>query len=488
VSAAQTAVRLAELLAAVLFVRGLHDLRSPRTARRGNLLSAVGMGVAVAAVTVQVLDEGGVHPLALLLLLGGVAAGAVAGVVAARRTRITSMPQLVSLFNTVGGGAAALVAVVDASGGTHGALSDLPLSTSVPVGLDVLLGAVTFSGSLVAAGKLQGVVPGRPLTFPGGRPASAALLALAVAASVALAGGWWAGPALAVEALAALGLGVLLVLPIGGADMPVVISLLNAVTGTAVAMAGLVIDNTVLITAGALVGASGAILTQLMARAMNRSLLAIISGGFGTGDAPAGPAGPRDPTAPARVRVVTADDVAVQLAYARTVVVIPGFGLAAARGQQALVDLATTLERLGVTVRYAVHPVAGRMPGHMNVLLAEARVPYEQVLDLEGANRLLPHADVALVVGANDVVNPLARDPSSPIGGMPVLDADAAAAVVVLKRSLGHGYAGLDNPLFDDPRTSMLLADAATGLDGLRAAVDALAMPAAAPRRAPLPS
>ena len=288
-----------------------------------------------------------------------------------------------------------------------------------------------------------------------------------VLAGVLLATGASGFVAMAVLAISALGFGVAMVLPIGGADMPVVISLLNACTGTAVAMAGLVIDNDVLIIGGALVGASGAILTKLMADAMNRSLLSILVGGFGTGDAAAsGPAG-----VGSDVRAISADDAAIQLAYASKVVVVPGYGLAAAQAQHSVHDLAKLLESRGIEVTYAIHPVAGRMPGHMNVLLAEADIPYDQMRDLDEANAEFPHTDVALVVGANDVTNPAARRAGNAISGMPILDVDRAAHVIVIKRSMGHGYAGIDNELYADPRTGMFFADAKAGLASLAAAI-----------------
>ncbi len=410
---------------------------------------------------------------------GGIVVGGGYGLYAARRVKMTAMPQLVSLFNAVGGGAAATVALADASRAlAAGSWDGLSVSFSVPVALDVLIGAVTFSGSLVAAGKLQGWVSGAPITFRGSRALALASAVVAVAAGVVVivAGGGssdgartTASLALVVALVAALLFGVLMVLPIGGADMPVVISLLNAFTGLAVAMAGFVVGNEVMIVAGALVGASGSILTKLMADAMNRSVASILVGGFGTGDAPsaAGPGG----GAAATVRTVDADDVAIQLAYAHRVVLVPGYGLAAAQAQHELAELANLLTSHGVAVSYAIHPVAGRMPGHMNVLLAEANVPYEQMKELEEANAELDQCDVALVVGANDVTNPAARRPGTAISGMPILDVDHARSVVVIKRSMGHGYAGIDNELYTDPRTGMLFADAKDGLAQLVAAV-----------------
>jgi len=463
-STLDTVVRLAYLAAATCFVLGLHLMNAPATARRGNRLSIAGMLLAVAATFVLLVDSGATTPAGWMVLAAGAGVGTVAGLWAARVVPMTAMPQLVSLFNAVGGGAAALVAVpelVPAAGAA---------SVRVPAALDIVIGTVTFAGSLVAAGKLQGVVPGRPVVFPGARVVGGGLaLATAIAGGL-LIRGYGGGAAVAVLAVAALALGVALVLPIGGADMPVVISLLNACTGTAVAMAGFVTDNSVLVVAGALVGASGAILTALMATAMNRSLPAILLGGYGTGDGASGPGG----TGGAPVRAVSADDAAIQLAYARRVVVVPGYGLAAAQAQHALHELATVLASHGAEVTYAIHPVAGRMPGHMNVLLAEANVPYSEMRELDAANAELSLADVALVVGANDVTNPAARRPGNAISGMPILDVDRAAAVIVIKRSMGHGYAGIDNALYTDPKTGMLFADARAGLAALSAAVKTL--------------
>ncbi|HEY3013685.1 MAG TPA: NAD(P)(+) transhydrogenase (Re/Si-specific) subunit beta, partial [Nocardioides sp.] len=355
-----TLVRLIYLLAAVLFVRGLHQMNSPVTARRGNLVSASGMVLAVLTTAVVLVRDGDSTLPATAVLVLGLVVGSAAGLAGARTVKMTDMPQLVSLFNAVGGGAAALVAIVDATGRST-ELARLSTDTALATALDVVIGAITFSGSLVAASKLQGLLPGRPLSFRGSRLVSLLLAVLAVGSGVLLVTGHLAGIALIVAALSAIGLGLLLVLPIGGADMPVVISLLNAATGTAVAMAGFVIDNTMLITAGALVGASGSILTLLMARAMNRSLANIVLGGFGSDDS----TGTTMAGADLPVRSVSADDVAVQLAYARSVVIVPGYGLAAAQAQHELVDLASALGARGVAVSYAIHPVAGRMPGHM---------------------------------------------------------------------------------------------------------------------------
>ncbi|WP_199043354.1 NAD(P)(+) transhydrogenase (Re/Si-specific) subunit beta [Glycomyces salinus] len=456
----ETVARYALLAAAVCFVIGLRLMKSPATARRGNLLSATAMAVAVAATAAIIVDRGTVTAVGWTVLAVGAAAGGLAGLRLARRVRMTAMPQLVSLFNAVGGGAAALLAV------GHLLDGDFGVRVALPGGLDIVIGAITFSGSLIASGKLQGVVPSRPLAaFRGAR-----IVNLVIAAVFTVGIVWLSlepdRPAPLLLALGAgLAFGVTMVLPIGGADMPVVISLLNACTGIAVAMAGFVLDEPTLVIAGAIVGASGVILTKLMADAMNRSITSIIAGGFGTGDEPAvaGPAGPARP--------VTAADVAIQLAYASRVVVVPGYGLAAARGQQELAALARLLEARGVVVDYAIHPVAGRMPGHMNVLLAEVDVPYPQMKELGEANAELPQADVALVVGANDVTNPAARRPGNALSGMPILDVDAARRIVVIKRSMGHGYAGMDNELFANPKTGMLFADARAALMAIAASV-----------------
>ncbi len=464
----ETVVGYVFLAAAACFVLGLHLMNSPATARRGNLLSAGAMAVAVLATVVLLVDRGTTTTTGWLVMVLGAATGSSIGLYAARRVQMTAMPQLVSLFNAVGGGAAALLAVthlLQATGSTEPAER-----ITVPAALDILIGAVTFTGSLVAAGKLQGVVPGRPIVFRGARATTAALGLGFGTGAVWLVLDPGSPAALLLLVTAALVFGVTMVLPIGGADMPVVISLLNAFTGTAVAMAGFVLDQAALIIAGALVGASGGILTKLMADAMNRSIANIVVGGFGTGDsAPAIAAG-----AGAAVRTVTADDVAIQLAYAGKVIVVPGYGLAAAQAQHELADLAQVLEQHGVDVSYAIHPVAGRMPGHMNVLLAEANVPYPLLKDMDEINPEFPQADVALVIGANDVTNPAARRRGNTISGMPILDVDRARSIVVVKRSMGHGYAGIDNELYTNPRTGMFFSDAKQAMTTLKGAVQTL--------------
>jgi NAD(P) transhydrogenase subunit beta len=383
---------------------------------------------------------------------------------------MTAMPQLVSLFNAVGGGAAALIAIEDYLR-LSTANAAVPLDTNIFIVLDIIIGSITFSGSLIASGKLQGLIAGKPILVPGGQLVTGGLALVTVVAAIFLfATGTPNVAVMLVILAAALIFGITMTLPIGGADMPVVISLLNSFTGTAVAMAGFVIDNPVLIIAGALVGASGAILTKLMADAMNRSVLNIMIGGFGGGDSVAGPVGVEG----ASVREIGVDDAAIQLAYASSVIVVPGYGLAVAQAQHAVRELAELLESRGVDVKYAIHPVAGRMPGHMNVLLAEANVPYPQLKEMDDINPEFERCDVALVVGANDVTNPAARRPGSPVSGMPILDVDHAKSIVVIKRSMGKGYAGIDNELYTNPKTGMLFADAKDGLASLTAAVKAL--------------
>jgi NAD(P) transhydrogenase subunit beta len=460
-----TVVQLTYLAAAACFVLGLHLMNSPATARHGNRLSASAMAVAVAVTAAVLVHDQAITATGWAVLLAGGALGGAAGLYTARTVAMTAMPQLVSLFNAVGGGAAALLAVNDIAQATQ-----IPARTSITGGLDILIGAITFSGSLIAAGKLQGIVSGAPVVFRGARA-----LTLTIAAACAVGVGWLIADPGSIAALvllgaAALAFGVTMVLPIGGADMPVVISLLNAFTGTAVAMAGFVLGNTVLIIAGALVGASGTILTKLMADAMNRSVPAIIAGGFGTGDSPA----TLTAVAGAPVRAVTADDVAIQLAYAGKVIIVPGYGLAAAQAQHEVAELADLLEHRGVEISYAIHPVAGRMPGHMNVLLAEANVPYPQLKEMDEVNPEFARTDVALVIGANDVTNPAARRPGNAVSGMPILDVDHARSVIVIKRSMGHGYAGIDNELYLNPKTGMFFTDAKKGLAALTAGIKTL--------------
>jgi len=471
-----TIVYLAWLAGASCFVLGLHRMNSPATGRSGNQLSAAGMVVAVVTTFVYlIVREGGLSGTALVIIVVGFAIGGGAGLYAARTVKMTAMPQLVSLFNAVGGGAAALVAIDDFIRENSGASVD----TTIFVVLGALIGSVTFSGSLIAGGKLQGLIPGKPIYVPGGQIVTVVLAIVALLGAAALIAG--AAGVITLESAAAVALlgvvvlaglifGITMVLPIGGADMPVVISLLNSFTGTAAAMAGFVLGNPVLIIAGALVGASGAILTKLMADAMNRSIMNIMVGGFGGDSGGAGAVA----GAGASVREIGADDVAIQLAYANSVIIVPGYGLAVAQAQHAVRQLAELLEERGVDVKYAIHPVAGRMPGHMNVLLAEANVPYPQLKEMDEINPEFDRCDVALVIGANDVTNPAARRPGSPVSGMPILDVDHAKSIVVIKRSMGHGYAGIDNELYSNPKTGMLFADAKVGLEALTTAVKEL--------------
>jgi NAD(P) transhydrogenase subunit beta len=462
-------VRLAWLLGAVAFVLGLIQMNSPATARNGNLLSAGGMTVAIVATAIYLLlipPPDGINVTGWVIILAGIALGGGLGLYTARTVKMTAMPQLVSLFNAVGGGAAALIAIDD-----YLRLTSVPSpQVNVATVLDIVIGSITFTGSLIASGKLMGRIAGKPIMIPGGQLVTAALALIVVVGAVFL----WAGnlsvPVMAVILIVALIFGVTMTLPLGGADMPVGISLLHSFTGAAVAMAGFVLDNVVLIIAGALVGASGAILTKLMADAMNRSVINIMVGGFGGGDSVAGAVGAEG----ASVREVGVDDAAIQLAYAQHVIVVPGYGLAVAQAQHAVRELAELLEDRGVDVKYAIHPVAGRMPGHMNVLLAEANVPYPQLKEMEDINPEFERADVALVIGANDVTNPAARRSGTPVSGMPILDVDHAKSIIVMKRSMGKGYAGIDNELYTNPKTGMLFADAKDGLAALTAAVKAL--------------
>jgi proton-translocating NAD(P)+ transhydrogenase subunit beta len=461
-------IQLVYVAAASCFVLGLHLMNTPATARRGNQLSTGGMTAAIAATLAIIIHAGTITATGWIVMLAGALLGGGAGLYAARTVQMTAMPQLVSIFNAVGGGAAALVAIhdyINLAGRTAGPAESITITTL----LDVLIGAVTFSGSIIAAGKLQGVISASPVTFPGSRVVNLGAAVIAAAASVYLIV-TPSVPVLLIVIAAALVFGVTMVMPIGGADMPVVISLLNAFTGTAVAMAGFVIGNWALIIAGALVGASGGILTKLMADAMNRSLRNIMMGGFGTGDsgeaAAVGPGGD--------VRAIAADDAAIQLAYAQKVIIVPGYGLAAAQAQHAVAELAAVLEERGIEVSYAIHPVAGRMPGHMNVLLAEANVPYPLLKEMDEINPEFPRADVALVIGANDVTNPAARRAGTAISGMPILDVDHAKSIIVIKRSMASGYAGIDNELYVNPKTSMFFGDAKTALTALTAAVKTL--------------
>ena len=457
----RTWIDVAYLVAAVLLIVGIKRLSHPRTARSGNWIAGVGMLIAVGfTFAIQEIDR-------YWLMLAGIAVGTVIGVLSARAVRMTAMPQMVALFNGVGGGAVALIAAAE----FHRHAPDpgnLPAEELVGILFSALVGSISFWGSLVAFAKLQELIPGRPLVFPG-QNAFNALLGLALGAIVVLTATTEDGIWLALLLVGGLLLGLLFVLPIGGADMPVVISLLNAFTGLAAASTGFVLDNVALIIGGTLVGASGTLLTILMGRAMGRPLRQTLFGAFGAAPtgAAAGPAADGGD-----VRSSTAEDIAMMLAFARRVVFVPGYGLAVAQAQHDVRNLGELLEEKGVDVRYAIHPVAGRMPGHMNVLLAEANVPYDELFEMEEINPEFPQTDVVVVVGANDVVNPAARNsPGSPIYGMPILDVDKAQNVVVIKRSMSPGFAGVDNPLFYDPKTVMLFADAKAALEALVASV-----------------
>ena len=444
-------------LAAITFVLGLKGLSGPTTAQLGNRVAATGMLLAVIATFLETQVAA-----AWLLVIPAIAIGTVVGFVGARRVPMTAMPQMVAIFNGAGGGAAALVSVQEYLRAT--AAGAAPVSEAIAILLGLMIGAVSFSGSAIAFGKLQGLIDARAFRYAGQQIVTGGLFLGMIAGSLALiadAAGLATVPhelVLGIIALLALAFGIALVMPIGGADMPVVISLLNAYTGLAVAMAGFSIGNQMLIIAGTLVGASGTLLTRLMSKAMNRSLANVLFGAFGAATAASASARADDGRT---VRSITAEDAAIQLGYAQSVIIVPGYGLAVAQAQHGVRELADLLEAKGIEVRYAIHPVAGRMPGHMNVLLAEANVPYEKLFDMEQINDDFERADVALVIGANDVTNPAARsDKSSPIYGMPILNVDKAQNIIVIKRSMKPGFAGIDNELYLDPKTGMLFGDA----------------------------
>jgi NAD(P) transhydrogenase subunit beta len=448
----------------VTFIVALSFLSRPDKARWGNRIGAAGMLLAI-GVTFAQDSIVSYWEISLGMVIGGGF-----GAVAARRVKMTAMPQMVALFNGVGGGAAALVSWAEFHNKAP-APGSLKLDISIAIMLSALIGSISFAGSMVAFAKLQDLIHGRPITYPGQQLVNALVFAAAVAAGIAIAAGgeaqWLMWALLACAAV----FGVLFVLPIGGADMPVVISLLNAFTGLAAAATGFELENNVLIVSGALVGASGTLLTLLMSRAMNRSITNVLFGAFGQVSAQVAAAA----TDGGSVRSASAEDVAVMLAYAHKVVFVPGYGLAVAQAQHDVRQLADLLEEKGVEVSYAIHPVAGRMPGHMNVLLAEANVPYPQLKEMDEANPEFGRTDVALVVGANDVVNPDARNnQGSPIYGMPILNVDQANAVVVLKRSMNPGFAGIENPLFYNPKTVMLFGDAKDSITHLIADVKGL--------------
>jgi len=454
-------INLAYIVAIVSFILALRFLSSPARARHGNWIGAFGMAVAIVATFFL----RGMHNYASILIV--MAVSAPIGAYAARAVKMTAMPQMVALFNGVGGGAAALVALSD----FHRSAPDpgrLPASVSVSIILSALIGSISFAGSMIAFGKLQDLISGRPIVYPAQKIGNLALLAGLVALGLVVIAGPQKQSLVIALICGAAAFGVLFVLPIGGADMPVVIALLNAFTGVAASATGFVLHQTVLIVSGMLVGASGTLLTLMMARAMGRSIGNVVFGAFGQLQVSAEAVAEGD----GAVRPTTAEDVAVMLAYAQRVVIVPGYGLAVAQAQHAVRDLAGELEKRGVDVRYAIHPVAGRMPGHMNVLLAEANVPYDQLHEMDEINPDFDRTDVALVIGANDVTNPAARNsPGSPIYGMPILDVDHSKNVVVLKRSMAPGFAGIDNPLFTDPKTVMLFGDAKDSVDKLVTAV-----------------
>ena len=442
-------IRVLYIVAFSMFIIGMQRLTKPSTARQGNIIAGVGMAIAVVA-TLLIPSVGDYGLIAL-----GIAIGTIVGVPAARQVKMTAMPQMVALFNGVGGGAVALISWAE----FRDAGGDLPSETLIPILFAAIIGSISFWGSNIAFGKLQEILPGKPIVLPGQQIINALLLLAAVAAAIAIATGSESEGLFILILVAAAALGNMVVLPIGGADMPVVISLLNALTGLSAAAAGIALDNTALIVAGMIVGASGTILTKLMAEAMNRSIPSIVAGGFGGGGALASGTGGGEDGRTAKS--TDAADVAIQLAYANRVVVAPGYGMAVAQAQHTVRELADELEKRGVEVLYAIHPVAGRMPGHMNVLLAEADVPYDALKEMDEINPEFPQTDVTLVIGANDVTNPAAReDQGSPIYGMPILDVDKSGQVIVLKRSMNTGFAGIDNPLFYNENTSLLFGDA----------------------------
>lgn len=455
------------LVAAVLFILGMKQLSSPKSARRGNWIAAVGMVIALAATVVDMALRGRFTGAGIAVAAVGTLIGAAVGTVGARMVKMTAMPQMVALFNGVGGGAAALVSVYELAYilGAHPAVAQ-----SFPSVFSIVVGGISFAGSMMAFAKLQELMTGRPITYPGQQVVNG-LVVLAIVGLGVYEIGFGNATSVYVALLAlALVLGVAFVLPIGGADMPVVISLLNAFTGLAVAASGFILNNFALIVAGTLVGASGTLLTILMSQAMGRSIANVLFAAVGTPQAGAAQAGAEGRSA----RAGSAEDIGTMLAYSRRVIIVPGYGLAVAQAQHVARELADQLESRGVQVDYAIHPVAGRMPGHMNVLLAEANVPYEQLKEMDAINDEFKVADVALVVGANDVVNPAARSsPGSPIYGMPILNVDQAHNIVFLKRSMRPGFAGIDNELLYDPKTIMLFGDAKDSMTKLVAAVKA---------------
>ncbi len=455
-----TLINVTYLVASILFILGLKGLTHPRTAVRGNLMGGAAM---LLAVVVTLLDR---NIVSFQMILLGVVLGSAFGAIVALKIQMTAMPQLVALFNGFGGGASVLVAgaalIEAASGGRAG------VQFSTATAASGLVGSVTLTGSIIAFAKLQGLVSEKSISIPGNQVLNAIVLLAAIAL-----GGWVvmepaSGMAYWVLVGAASLLGILLVLPIGGADMPVVIALLNSYSGLAAAATGFVLSNNVLIIAGSLVGASGVVLTQIMCKAMNRSLTNVLFGKLG----PVGETASADEVYAGKVKSTSAEEVAMLLDSVQRVVVVPGYGMAVAQAQHAVRTLATNLKERGVEVVFGIHPVAGRMPGHMNVLLAEADVPYEQLKDMDEVNTMMPQTDLVLVIGANDVVNPLARtDPQSPIAGMPIINVDQARTVVVIKRSLSPGFAGIPNPLFAAPNTLMFFGDGKEAIHDLNTAL-----------------
>jgi NAD(P) transhydrogenase subunit beta len=456
------------IVAFALFIQGLRGLSGPTTAVRGNRIAAVGMAIAVVATLLNA-DEGN-----WALIVIGVVLGTAVGVPAARRVKMTAMPQMVALFNGVGGGAVFLIAWVEfrlTGGFVHeaGNPAALPLYVAIFSLFAAIVGSVSFWGSNIAFGKLQEIIPGKPITLGASQQfVNLLLLLIALACGVAIASGENSELLFILLLVSAALLGNAVVLPIGGADMPVVISLLNAFTGLSAAATGIALNNPALIVAGMIVGASGSILTNLMAVAMNRSIPAIVAGGFGGGGAVEGASGAGEHAG--TVRSTSAADAAIQLAYANRVVIVPGYGMAVAQAQHAVRELTKELEKRQVEVSYAIHPVAGRMPGHMNVLLAEADVPYDQLKEMDDANPEFGRTDVSLVIGANDVTNPAAKNtPSSPIYGMPILEVADSHSVIVIKRSMNPGFAGIENELYYDPKTTMLFGDAKSAVSEITA-------------------
>jgi NAD(P) transhydrogenase subunit beta len=455
-------INIAYLAAAVCFIVGLKLLGSPATARRGNQIAALGMAVAVVATLFTPALTN------IWLILAGLVIGAALAVVPARTVKMTAMPQMVAIFNGMGGATAALISLVEFE---HKA--GIGRGEIISIVLGLIIGSISFSGSMVAFSKLQELISGRPISYPSQRQINAVIGIAVVVVGILVA---WLGQSsltsflIVLLFLGALVLGVLTVLPIGGADMPVVIAVLNSMTGVAAALTGFVLNNQAMTIGGILVGASGSFLTVLMARAMNRSVSNVLFGAWGAAAVGGGAPGAAAPELP--MREATPEDAAVPLAYADKVIIVPGYGLAVAQAQHAARELAESLQDRGVDVRYAIHPVAGRMPGHMNVLLAEANVPYDELYEMDQINDDFANTDVAIVVGANDVTNPAARDdPKSPIYGMPILNVDQAKNILVLKRGRGAGFAGIENMLFHNPKTAMLFGDAKDSLTKLNAAV-----------------